>query len=241
MHIKLSLLRFARPSRTDPVFPVPDPFYIRPLPSPNTDKRGAYPDRLTVLSQWRRLDTLDPKSHTYARLLKRLVDVQENRILALEFTDGDASAVVNIIDGVSSFNRLCLYYCTPYSSAIQNQALRGNVLHSKLARHSFSMLRKLAGNTAQLPYSYLVSQDADYRVEETIFACGGFADVRRGTLAKRPVAVKTIRIAQDRDVSKIRKVSAIMRKLSLALFDVYQPPILGFLQGICALDEHIPS
>lgn len=92
----------------------------------------------------------------------------------------------------------------------QHQALRGDVLRSKLAHHSFSLLRKLAGNTGQLPDSYLLGKGADYQVEETIFAGGGFADVRRGTLANRSVAVKTIRIAQDKDISKIRKVSGIM-------------------------------
>lgn len=68
------------------------------------------------------------------------------------------------------------------------------------------MLRKLAGNTGRLPDSYLVGEDTDYQVEERHFACGGFADIRRGKLAKKVVAVKTIRMAQDSDMSKIRKV-----------------------------------
>jgi hypothetical protein len=68
------------------------------------------------------------------------------------------------------------------------------------------MLRKLAGNTGRLPESYLVSKGADYQVEERAFAYGGFADVRKGKLAKKAVAVKTIRMARDSDMSKIRKV-----------------------------------
>ena len=71
------------------------------------------------------------------------------------------------------------------------------------------MLRKLVGNTGQLPDNYLVSKDADYQVEERIFAHGGFADVRKGRLAKKVVAVKTIRWAQDSNMSKIRKVSTV--------------------------------
>jgi hypothetical protein len=85
------------------------------------------------------------------------------------------------------------------------------VLQSALAHHAFSLLRKLAGNTGQLPDSYLIRKDGDYKVEERIFACGGFADVRKGRLANRTVAVKTIRIAQDMDIFKIRKVGAVMR------------------------------
>ena len=88
------------------------------------------------------------------------------------------------------------------------------MLQSKLAHRSFSMLRKLAGSTGQLPESYLVNKGADYQVEDGIFASGGFADVRKGTLAKKPVAVKTIRIAQDRDVHKIQKVGVTMRAFS---------------------------
>jgi len=72
------------------------------------------------------------------------------------------------------------------------------------------MLRKLAGNTGRVPDSYLVSRGADYQVEKRIFACGGFADIRRGTLNKKAVAVKTIRTAQDSDMSKIRKVGTIV-------------------------------
>jgi hypothetical protein len=88
------------------------------------------------------------------------------------------------------------------------------VLQGTLAHHTFSLLRKLVGNTGQLPDSYLIKKDADYKVEERIFACGGFADVRKGRLANKAVAVKTIRIAQDMDISKIRKVGAVMRALS---------------------------
>ena len=118
MRIKLSLIHFTRLSRTDPALPFPSPVDIRPLPPPSTDKRGRYPDQLAVLSQWQRLSTLDPKSHTYSRLLKRLVDVQGNRSLALEFIDEDACAVVNIIDEVGSFNLLYLYRSTPYLSVV---------------------------------------------------------------------------------------------------------------------------
>jgi len=72
------------------------------------------------------------------------------------------------------------------------------------------MLRKLAGKTGQLPDSYLVTRGTNYRVEERIFACGGFADVRRGILNKKPVAVKTIRMAEDTSMSRIQKVGIII-------------------------------
>jgi len=85
----------------------------------------------------------------------------------------------------------------------------GGGLQGKLACHTLSMLRKLAGNAGRVPDSYLVSKGADYQVEKRIFACGGFADIRKGKLSKKVVAVKTIRTAQDSDMSKIRKVGTL--------------------------------
>jgi len=102
------------------------------------------------------------------------------------------------------------------------------------------MLRKLAGNTGQVPDSYLVEKGADYQVEKRIFACGGFADVRRGRLAKKVVAVKTIRTALDSNTSKIRKVGTIA-DVQPRSTDVHGTPIPGLLQGVCALDVHFPS
>ena len=76
------------------------------------------------------------------------------------------------------------------------------------------MLHELAGNVGQLPDSYVVSKGANYQVEKRVFACGAFADIRRGKFAERAVAVKTIRMAQNSDVSKIRKVGTIVDVLS---------------------------
>lgn len=109
MRFHLPFLRFGRSPRPDPVLlPVPNPVDIRPLPLPDADPLLEYPDPPTAFSQWQRLGTLDPKSNNYVELLKRLVDVEGNRNLALEFIDGDAGAVINIIDEVRFFNRLHL-------------------------------------------------------------------------------------------------------------------------------------
>ncbi|KAF9781213.1 kinase-like domain-containing protein [Thelephora terrestris] len=181
--IRFRLPRFVRPTRPDPVLPVPNQDNIRPLPSSSgLDVQPDFPDRQTILSQWQQLGTLDPKSHGYVELLRTLVDVESNRNIALGFTDYDARVVINII-----------------GEALR---LRGGTLPRGLALHSFSMLRKLAGKTGQLPGSYLLNKDAGYQVEEMPFACGGFADVRKGKLGNRAVAVKTIRVSQDKDISK---------------------------------------
>lgn len=95
-------------------------------------------------------------------------------------------------------------------ASVEHQALRSDRLPKKLAHHGFIMLRRLAGNTCRLPDNYLVGEGDNFQVEEKIFACGGFADIRKGTLAEKVVAVKTIRIAEDSDFPKIQKVSTII-------------------------------
>lgn len=183
MRFPFSLPRFWHQFRAEQVLPAPDPDDTRPPPPQQSDAQLGRPDRQTILSQWSHLRTLDPKSHDYIELLKRLVDVEANRHLALGLTGKDAGIVIDTID----------------------KGLRGGTLQPKVAHHSFSLLRKLVANTGQLPVSYSVNNGARFRVEEKIFACGGFADVRKGKLNKRTVAVKTIRIAQDTNITKIRK------------------------------------
>ena len=103
-------------------------------------------------------------------------------------------------------------------ASARHKALRGSTLQPEVAHHSFSLLRKLAANTGQLPVSYSVNKRAHFRVEERVYASGGFADVRKGKLNKRAVAVKTIRIAQDSDITKVQKVSATMSFFVLSTY-----------------------
>ena len=121
-------------------------------------------------------------------------------------------------------------------TSVEHQALKGGRLQSKLAGHSLAMLRKLSGSTGQLPDSYLVGEGVDYQVEDGIFACGGFADVRKGKLAKKIVAVKTIRMTQDSNMSKIRKVGTVMGVRPGS----NETSNIGLLQGVCGLDAHFP-
>ena len=47
----------------------------------------------------------------------------------------------------------------------------------------------------------------EIKVSDKIFPSGGYADVRIGTYEGRFVAVKTMRVAKQDDLLKIRKVS----------------------------------
>jgi len=106
-------------SHADPGPAAPSPDHIRPQPSadpgiavsrpdhvsfqspPKKDGRPDPPDPQTVLSQWRSLGSLDPKSTDYDELLRTLVDVEGNRKVAMKFTDNDVGIVINTIGEVS--------------------------------------------------------------------------------------------------------------------------------------------
>jgi len=69
----------------------------------------------------------------------------------------------------------------------------------------FVTLRRLAGIHGRLPDSMMITEKIE--VEDQILASGGFADVRIGKYMGHLVAVKTMRLAEQDDSLKIRKVS----------------------------------
>ena len=76
-------------------------------------------------------------------------------------------------------------------------------------------MRKLAGASCQLPKSYFVGTFSRCKVEETIIASGGFADVRKGRYRGMDVAVKTIKISQESDFEAIHRVRRAVSSLIL--------------------------
>ena len=89
------------------------------------------------------------------------------------------------------------------------------------------MLRKLVGNTGQLPDNYLVDRGPGFQVEEKVFAWGALTDVRRGLLGGKAAAVKTIRMAQDSDFPKIRRVGTLISVQAIPRY------MKSRIQGFC--------
>ena len=108
------------------------------------------------------------------------------------------------------YNRPSFYPISPKGAFVGHQALKGERLQGKVAHQGFILLRKLSAHTGKLPDCYLVEKGPGFQVEKPIFAAGGFADVRRGKLAGKKVAIKTIRMAQDQDLLNVRKVGTII-------------------------------
>jgi len=69
----------------------------------------------------------------------------------------------------------------------------------------FVVLRRLAAIHGRLPESMMIMDEI--KVSDEVLASGGFADVRTGTYKGCLVAVKTMRIAKQDDLLKIRRVS----------------------------------
>jgi len=96
----------------------------------------------------------------------------------------------------------------------------------------FVTLRRLAGIHGRLPDSMMITEKIE--VEDQILANGGFADVRIGRYMGHLVAVKTMRVAEQDDTLKIRKVSAS----SFVLGSPDHPPAI--LQRSRSLEYSVP-
>ena len=69
-------------------------------------------------------------------------------------------------------------------------------------------MRRLAGASRQVPKSYFVDPFTRYKVGKRVIASGGFADIRKGRLKGKNVAVKTIRISleDEKNIGPIHEV-----------------------------------
>ena len=66
----------------------------------------------------------------------------------------------------------------------------------------------LARASRQVPKRYLVGTFTSCKVEERVIANGGYADIRKGRLKGKTVAVKTIRISLE-DIKKIGPIHEV--------------------------------
>jgi len=108
------LFRLRNRSRADPGPVVPIPDHIRF----QQDGRPDPLDPRTIPPQWRRLASLDPRSHDYDELLRTLVEVEGNRKAAMKATDKDAGIVINIIGEVSFCDTAACVSTTSYAQIL---------------------------------------------------------------------------------------------------------------------------
>ena len=135
------------------------------------------------------------------RTLTEILLDKEGRCLISNLERKDAELCIEILDLVSR---------DPY--LLPSRRLRW--FRQGLAEHNlkttekqifFLALRRLATIHGRLPESMMITEEI--QVSDKIRASGGFADVRTGTYMETLVAVKTMRVTEQDDTQKIRKVS----------------------------------
>ena len=100
----------------------------------------------------------------------------------------------------------------------------------------FVTLRRLAGQYGRLPDSMIITEKIE--VSNQVLASGGFADVRTGTYEGHLVAVKTIRVSEQVDFRKIRRVS--INDLFLSLGTRSQSPCSSNFARKSSSGTHYP-
>ena len=173
------------------------------LPSVSCDHQlVSVPERI-ILPQWQHLASQRSISSNLPQI-KALVDDVGNRESVLKSEGGDAAVVINTLDKVSRPRALMSTVAVHSPSA--PKILKEDQVPIVTKSHAFKLMRKLAGASRQVPKSYLVGSFSRLKVEETIVASGGFAEIRKGRYRGVNVAVKTIRISLGADIKAIHKV-----------------------------------
>jgi hypothetical protein len=101
-----------------------------------------------------------------------------------------------------TFSARVITYVTPFT-----QVFRGGRIPREHKASTLYTMRKLAYTSGQVPASYQVDRKS-LRVGVTVIARGAFADVRKGMLVDRAVAIKTLEIDEQTDEAESEKVCA---------------------------------
>ena len=127
---------------------------------------------------------------------------KDERTNILALSEGDARLFIEIVDRVCSSRTFI--GASSFNFFLDVKAFRAARLEPELHNLAFVVLRRLCGRIGHLPESYLLSDKFD--LSERPHASGGFADVRLGIFKGKDVAVKSLRISEVDDKTRIRKV-----------------------------------
>ena len=189
---------------------------------------GANP----TVSQWQRLASMDRQSANFSPLLSSLIS-QDDRSSKMKLCRADAKVTLDIMDQASStFSLKTTAYVAP-----STQVLRDCKVPKEHMCDTIYAMRKLAYSSGEVPARYQIDPQS-LSVETALIACGAFADVRKGRLGHRVVAVRTPRVDQKTDENELKKVCVISKRL-FGLTD--DPRNLALLQGVYHMDEPFSS
>jgi hypothetical protein len=86
------------------------------------------------------------------------------------------------------------------------KVLRENKVPDETKLHALQLLQKLAGDSRQVPKSYLVGKLTRFKVDKQVIAGGRVADIREGRFRGMVVAVKTVRTSRETKVDLVHEV-----------------------------------
>jgi hypothetical protein len=185
-------------SQSNHSLPLYIPETISP-PAPNDPSEDS-PDMNPIVSQWQRLASMDGLSHEFLPLLSSLI-IGTNRSSTTNLRGDDAKITLGALDDVSySFSTKTMTYVVPSAQVFMDGKIPG-----EYERGTLRVMRTLAYNSGQVPPRYQVNLRV-FSMEPDVFAHGGYADVRKGRLGDKVVAVKTLRIDRKTDTHDARKV-----------------------------------
>ena len=158
------------------------------------------------------------------RILAEIVVDREGRTFISSLPRKDADLCIEILDHVSPNS-----YTHP-SFVVSNRFPQGIAeynLKTVEKNAFFTTLRRLAGTHGRLPKSMMITEDIE--VSDKVSASGGFADIRTGKyMGRHLVAVKTMRVAEQDELSKIRKV-----RISIFLSATWDAVLSPLRQQFC--------
>jgi len=174
------------------------------LPAVPNDPPEVISDTSLIVSRWQRLASMDRQSPDFPPLLSSLT-ADGNRSSTTGLRGDNARVTLNMIDEVSSaFAGKATTYVTPSA-----QVLRDGKIPGQYERDTLCTIRTLAYNSGQVPPRYQVDRKSLSMETHAVIANGAFADVRKGRLGDKMVAVRTLRIDRQTDRDEAQKVCVV--------------------------------
>jgi len=173
------------------------PLHNAEMISPATDN----PPESPIALQWQHLASMDRQSPDFLPLLSTLT-AGDNRLSTAALRDNDAEIALSVMDEVGySFSVKAITYAVPFV-----QLFISGKIPSEHGRDTLHAMRALAYNSGQVPPRYQVNRHS-LRKDADVIANGAFADVRKGRLGGKTVAIRTLRIDRSKvGHSETRKV-----------------------------------
>ena len=146
---------------------------------------------------------MDLESSGFLPLLSSLTS-GDNRSSVINLRDTEASLALDAMDQVSLAPSVSIAtYVEP-----SVQLLRDSNIEDEHRNSILYLTRRLAYNSGKVPARYQVDRDS-LNKEPAVIANGSFADVRKGKLGDKVVAIRTLKVDRETSGDSSRKVRVV--------------------------------